>query len=347
MSLRIPPPALFLAALFVASALPAALPLYLQLRAIAAEAPAGGEPIAVYAHQIPLFPDEPDRKAAGKLTYLGGIVLTSSDPRFGGYSGLIVSPDGETFLAQSDRAYWFAGNFTQAGGHVTGVKDTMLAPMLDQDGKQLTSPYFDSESIAAIGVFPDADILVGFESRDRVDRYAIARDGFNARAQPVAMPADIKNNLPNKGLEGLVLLADGRLLAVDEETLDEAGNAKAWIVPLDGSAPSTLSVRREAPYDVTDLTRLPNGDILMLERRYTPISGPGMRIRRVAKDTIKPGATLDGEVLIELGVSSSIDNMEGIAARAAPDGGVLIYVISDDNQSAAQRTVLLEFEMNK
>jgi len=340
----------FIGVLMFLSASLAAIPLAYRIQAIADEAPVGGLPITVYSHSIALFPDDPDRTKVGRLTYLGGIVLHSPDARFGGYSGLLVNKAGTRFLAQSDRAYWFTGDLIYAGGHVAGVNNTVLAPMLDASGKQLTAPRFDSESITTVDTFPGdgggGDILVGFETVDRIDRYAVGHDGFLARPQPVAMPPDIKHNVPNKGFEGITLLADGRLLAITERTLDAQGNEKGWIVPLDGKPYAALSLKHEDDFDLTDLSRLPNGDILTLERRYTRIAGPGMRIRLIKKDTIVPGAVLDGEVIAELGAGSSIDNMEGLANRTSDDGRILLYLISDDNQSPAQHTVLFEFALS-
>jgi Esterase-like activity of phytase len=49
-------------------------------------------------------------------------------------------------------------------------------------------------------------------------------------------------------------------------------------------------------------------------------------------------------VLAEMNVFVTIDNFEGIAARALPDGRVRLYVISDDNFSAKQRTLLMIYE---
>ncbi|HVZ14607.1 MAG TPA: twin-arginine translocation pathway signal, partial [Bauldia sp.] len=40
-----------------------------------------------------------------------------------------------------------------------------------------------------------------------------------------------------------------------------------------------------------------------------------------------------------------IDNMEGLAARPGPNGETLLTLISDDNQSLLQRTVLLQFAL--
>jgi len=41
----------------------------------------------------------------------------------------------------------------------------------------------------------------------------------------------------------------------------------------------------------------------------------------------------------------TIDNFEGIAARRLSDGRVRLYVISDDNFSGRQRTLLMVFDV--
>ncbi len=92
----------------------------------------------------------------------------------------------------------------------------------------------------------------------------------------------------------------------------------------------------------TGATTLPGGDVLVLERRFPPI---GARIRRLAKETIVPGAMLEGEVIARLEGSLTVDNMEGIDARRGPGGETLVYILSDDNDNPLQRTYLLMFEL--
>jgi hypothetical protein len=41
----------------------------------------------------------------------------------------------------------------------------------------------------------------------------------------------------------------------------------------------------------------------------------------------------------------TIDNFEGIAAKEMPDGGIRLYIISDNNFSASQRTLLMVFDL--
>lgn len=68
-----------------------------------------------------------------------------------------------------------------------------------------------------------------------------------------------------------------------------------------------------------------------------------MRLRRIAGDQIRPGATLDGAVLLEAGLWQQIDNMEGLAVHRDARGRTIITMVSDDNGSVLQRTLLLQF----
>jgi hypothetical protein len=68
-------------------------------------------------------------------------------------------------------------------------------------------------------------------------------------------------------------------------------------------------------------------------------------IRRIAAAGIRPGATLDGPVLIEADNSYQIDNMEGLAVRTTATGDTLLTLISDDNHGFLQRSILLQFKL--
>jgi hypothetical protein len=70
-----------------------------------------------------------------------------------------------------------------------------------------------------------------------------------------------------------------------------------------------------------------------------------MRIRSVPLADVKPGALLDGPALITGDLAHQIDNMEGLSVHRAPGGALVLTLISDDNFSALQRTVLLQFTL--
>ena len=62
-------------------------------------------------------------------------------------------------------------------------------------------------------------------------------------------------------------------------------------------------------------------------------------------ETIRPGAVVDGEVLIDADLSRQIDNMEGMDVVAMGKDDIRIIVVSDDNHSFLQRNLMLEFRL--
>jgi hypothetical protein len=68
-------------------------------------------------------------------------------------------------------------------------------------------------------------------------------------------------------------------------------------------------------------------------------------MRRVALGEIKPGAVVDGPVLFDVDLGYEIDNMEGLSVHRSAGGETVLTLISDDNFSAVQRTLLLQFTL--
>ena len=108
-----------------------------------------------------------------------------------------------------------------------------------------------------------------------------------------------------------------------------------------------FSIKASDEFWITDATFLENGDLVILERRFGWSIGLDMRIRRFDGSKIAPGATLDGEVLMQASLTDGIDNMEGISAWTNGRGQTVLSVISDDNFKSFQRTILLEFVLNE
>lgn len=168
-----------------------------------------------------------------------------------------------------------------------------------------------------------------------------------APSRSVDIPASVKTIDPNRGLEALAAPPPGPLggatVLIVEHSLDRHRNHRGWIVggPRDG----TFSLVRSGDYDVTDAAFLPDGDLLVLERSLEIPFGLGMRIRRIAGADLVPGATIDGDVLIEADLRDQIDNMEGLAIRTSGEGETIVALVSDDNNSPLQRTLLLYFAL--
>jgi len=126
-------------------------------------------------------------------------------------------------------------------------------------------------------------------------------------------------------------------------SLDDAGNVLGFLIG--GASPGDFTVKRTQGYDISDAALLPDGDMVLLERKFSLRYGVGIRVRRIAIDDVKPGALVDGPTLMEADLGYEIDNMEGIDAHRAENGETILTLISDDNFSFLQRTLLLQFAL--
>ena len=279
----------------------------------------------------------------GSLEFRGGLVLTSSSSAFGGISAIHVEPDGSRFIAITDRGSWLRGRIVYRDGRPTGIADAEMAPILGSDGKPLAARgWYDVESLAERAGM----LYVGIERVEQIVRFDYRRDGLRARGQPITVPPDFKTFAFNKSLECLAAPPSGvplgtGLIAITEHSLDTAGNLRSFL--LDGDLVTRFSVKRTDDFDVSDCTILPPGDLLLLERRFSPARGIAMRIRRIPLTDIKADAVVDGRSMIEADLGYQIDNMEGIAVHRAAGGETIITLISDDNFSVIQRNLLLQF----
>ena len=69
---------------------------------VSGEAQAAGKPISVTAKPVEFSILDPERRTFGELRYLGGLILESKDKRFGGFSGLVLTRQGQRLLTVSD-----------------------------------------------------------------------------------------------------------------------------------------------------------------------------------------------------------------------------------------------------
>jgi len=301
-------------------------------------------PVSVSARPFTAFePRNPDRRRFGALQFRGGLVLNSGHPRFGGFSGLARLNEGRDLVAVTDRGSWLTARVRSQGGRPAGLDDVEMAAILGASGRPLArSGLFDTESLC----IADGVAYVGIERRHEIVRFDWAGEGVEARARSVPVPPEIKRLPRNRGLEALGVVPagplKGALVAIAERSGKEDEPTLGAI--LGGPQPGLFKVARHDGYDITDLAFLPSGDMLLLERWYQQLRGVGMRMRRIAGRDIRPGALVDGPHLIEADLGYEIDNMEGLSVHL-DQGRTVLTLISDDNFSFLQRTVLLEFEL--
>ncbi len=293
------------------------------------------------------------RQRFGKLEFRGGLVMSSPSTHFGGWSGLEIDPDGRRILSVSDAGAWLTGELTYEAGRLKGFKGARIGPILGLGGKRLSAERDrDAEGVRLLeGTLARGAVLVAFEQNHRIGRFESSDKGLQQPSGYVKRTAEWGRMIRNRGLESVAVLRAGAsrstIVGFAERLLDGGGNHTGWLWQggLNGE-PHRVGLKRFADFDITDAVGLPDGSLVVLERSFAWLAGVKMRMRHIKAGDIKPGATLDGEVLVEADMSHEIDNMEGLSAHQGPRGETILTLISDNNFNGfLQRTLILQFSM--
>ncbi len=286
-----------------------------------------------------------------QVRLLGTLVLNKTEVNGFGpreMSGLAWDEDAQLLYAVSDDGHLchFAPQFVD--GVLTAVDFVAAYPLREADGTLVRGKASDSESLAARnthnGISGDTELLISFEIQPRLLSYTV--DG-HLRAELPLSPAlaDISNYAgENKGLEAIALHEEYGLLMAPER-------------PLNGANQNVLSIYSAAqhvwqmvPIDtehsaVVGLEVTPHGDLLVLERRYSSVFSPVIwSVRRLQLNPETAGQPQTADEILTMttaGSAWSPDNFEGIAHHRNNK----YFIISDDNESSLQRTLLSYFEI--
>lgn len=314
-----------------------------------------------------------DRLGAGRpgvdaLTYVGGFHLSSPGERFGGLSGLAVRDDGG-LLAVTDAGAFVWIDLARDGATPVAAR---LAPMRNASGQGFASKGdVDAEGLALL----DGLALVSFEQDHRVMAFDLAACGAAARAaalpgmQGVIASAFESADVPptgNTGVEALAVTSDGVLLYGVEQLVEGASpvSARAMEEPpvfdlaLGPGSPQltgldTIGDADGRTFRVYSLHRAPAlfGEAISVWEttfgRWIDSSGLPAKLadERTERAAVRYRKTGERKLAGMGALPFNIDNFEGIAARAMPDGRVRLWLVSDDNYSARQRTLLMAFDV--
>ncbi len=335
----------------VVSALVIGLAAFGSSLALAEETPASpdAEVITVEAHPIAAFDKfDAGKTHFGKLKWRGGLVLTSPSRHFGGWSGLVVDAEGKRFFSISDAGSWMSGEIAYASDHPTALQGVRLGPIRALSGKVLTRKRSsDAEGLTLVSGTPDkGSVLISFERNHRIGRFDIGTGGLSPALSYVELPPGAKRMKANRGLEAIAVLRagpnKGSLVAFAENLPDNASDHTGWLWVK--GKPVEIHLTNPGDYDITDAAGLPDGGLLVLERRFRWIEGVKSRLRLIRRDELKADARIEGEMFFDATANQEIDNMEGLAVHAGTGGEIIVTMISDDNfNHLLQRTLLLQF----
>lgn len=309
------------------------------------------DPVAATAAPIAGF-DRLDRAKTrfGDLEWRGGLVLSAPLAAFGGWSGITVDDDGKTFVAVSDAGAWMTGTLVADQGVLSGVSDVRLGPLTALGGKSLNGGRArDAEAVAlASGNLKNGSLLISFEQKNRIGRFKISKDGLSAPSEYLKMPPEFDKKRGTDGIEAVTMMRSGplkgQIIAFAEAIRRKGGHRAGWV--WQGKEPRSIALTDIGDYNVTDIAGLPDGDLLVLERRFRWTEGVKIRLRRLAAGEIKPGAVLAGTIVMEADLGQEVDNLEGLAVHKTASGETIVTMISDDNfNRLLQRTLLLQFAL--
>ena len=270
---------------------------------------------------------------ADGVRFAGGVrlALPAQSP-FHSLSDLKLTDADGGFVSVTDEGDLVSGRIVLDGqGRLSDVADLRLRRLTDRNGAPIAEKVDgDAEGLALL---PDGRLLVSFERDHRIWSYG-RWPRIEARPSPVSFP-----DYPfprNDGMEALSAAPNGgwRVGGEDGGIWDCSDRgcriAEAPPTPLLG----------DDDFRRTGLDRDPAGDgWFLLERSFRPPVDARARVRRMAADgTVGP-------VLIELKLPGLTDNFEGVAAETR-GGKTRLYLLSDDNNNPAQKTLLLAFDID-
>ena len=297
--------------------------------------PIVAEDIAITARAVTIQPDDPSRVRVGSLALVGGWRLESSSRQFGGWSALHVNGDRVVTVSDGGAVLRFRlGRF----GHSS---EAHIDPLPRGCGPIDDKHLRDSESLAGGN---GGDWWVGYEWRNAICR--ISPDF--SRAIRVTAPLAMADWPKRRGPETMLRLADGRFLVLAEGS--RGGRPRSLLIfdgdPTDpATKPGRALYRPPVGFDPTDAAQLPDGRILIINRRFgfdTLFTGV---LVTVDPARIVAGATIEGTQIARFEPPVLSDNYEGLSVTVE-GGKPIVWMISDDNFMAWQGTYLLKFAID-
>lgn len=261
--------------------------------------------------------------------FIGGLELTGGGTeRLHGLSAIRIDRRGRLLAVTDEGDFLEAMLPLDAEGAPTAVDDVLLRPLIGENGAPVGSKQDgDAEGLA---VLADGRILVGFERNHRILVYE------TMLSTPERAPFPRALLTPNRGIEALAAYPS----AGSDAYLSGTGGGVVHLCRVSRSCERAGSLRIADGFSLTALAADPQGRVYLLLRSHDPLRDA--RIRVVSADG--PGLD-DPKLLIQLDPPATVDNFEGLEFRIDEQGRRFLYMVSDDNFSAEQRTLLLVFRL--
>lgn len=293
----------------------------------------------ISAQAIALNAEQPSIRRVGELMVSEAWEIDSDHSGFGGYSALVLLDDRRLLLA-SDTG--MLAGFTL--GHDGRISRQFIAPPPAGPGKGNFKTARDLEALAYDRA--RGRLWAAYEHSNQIWRFSRGLTRSDGHVAPAAM----RRWNANGGAEAMVRLTDGRFLVMSETSGARGGGGTAALLfPTDPvAAPEAAPIRFAYDADgrgrVTDAAQLPDGRILLLHRDLSLIDGFVSTLAVADVDEIGSGGIWRSRTIATFRPPLVTENFEGLAVEDSAEGAV-IWMISDDNLSKWQRTLLLRMVM--
>jgi len=258
---------------------------------LALTAPVGGASAQVRA--IDLHSGISTQNRVGRLLWRGGVELDFQNPRFGGVSAMQMEAGGRTAYLITDR-----GDLAEvaldynAAGNLSDARLVEIRGVIGAGGRGSDS------AIEAIARMPDGGWLVAFERNHRLMKFPRSVEPLQSVPQLLTTPIGLERARSTRGIEAASATEDRKILLIGEDLPTSPGYTFAWLG--DGASWTPMTYALYPPYKPVGASMMPNGDIMVIERRGTPQNPGGTRFARINKRLLRPGAPIQTNEIARL-----------------------------------------------
>ena len=295
-----------------------------------------GTAVELKSIKINLFPTDLENISLNKLKFVSGIEIKSNHPNFGGLSGLIINED-KSLIAVGDQGIWLTGKIKiDENGKLVEIINGRLGHLKGNENNllyKLGKSYTDAESIETY----NNKFIVSFERKHRIlifNDIFLHSEIFYDRIKYLDLP-------DNGGIEAMAPLKNNSIFLLSENLIYPNDKIAGYL--LSDNKLKKVYVKKNGSFKPTDMSNLPDGNILLLERSFSPVRGASAKISVIKYEDLKPNSVILPFTLDTLKPPMVVDNFEGISFLKLNDGGYYIFILSDDNFNFLQKTLLYQF----
>ena len=262
-------------------------------------------------------------------------------------SDLAWDQDAKKLYAVSDSGYLYTINLVTHNNRLKRANIVKAVRLKGADKKPLRGHFNDPEGLTirnARNNNPnDAELIISFEGNSRAERYSTSGNYLSKLPLPRKLENRHNYRHANKMLESIALHPQLGALVASELPLKASRSniqsiysqhGKSWHFPRHKAAESSI----------TALEVLSNGDVLVLERAFSGIFSPlviSLRQVQLNKCNKQNHCAVRDLAIFNSAEGWNMDNFEGLTHLQ----GNRYLMVSDDNKSPIQQTLMVMFEV--